>query len=162
VRGLEDFKYTKPVERSIKAALMRSPSIGVRSCGAHSRVHCRKRSAVEGKGLRMDCVGGMKNRTVESGLARALKTHRPTSFEFRHLMEHRLTVLPSKVRLKAVGRTGASGNSRRALSDVASRTRHLQTNEPPLAIARAGVEVRVRAIRRLSTMSRGCVQTAHE
>lgn len=32
--GLENFKYTKHVERSIKPTLMRSPSISVRGCGA--------------------------------------------------------------------------------------------------------------------------------
>jgi len=33
-----------------------------------------------------------------------------------------------------------------------SRTQHLQTNELPLGITRAGAEIRVRAIRRLSTI----------
>ena len=32
----------------------------------------------------------------------------PTSFAFRHLTWHRLSVLPSKVRLKAVGSAGTS------------------------------------------------------
>ena len=37
--------------------------------------------------------------------------------------------------------------------DVISQTRHLQTIEPLLGITTAGAEIRVRAIRRLSTIS---------
>jgi hypothetical protein len=39
-----------------------------------------------------------------------------------------------------VGRTGASGNSRRAPSEVISRTEHFQTNEPPLGIRAASLK----------------------
>jgi hypothetical protein len=41
-----------------------SASTAARPIGRHSRVHCRERSTVEGKGLKMDCVGGMKNQTL--------------------------------------------------------------------------------------------------
>ena len=54
-----------------------------------------------------------------------------------------------------MGRTGASGNLRRAPSDVISQPRPLQTTEPLLGIARAGADMRLRAIRRLSTIWRG-------
>jgi hypothetical protein len=37
--------------------------------GRHSRVHCRERSAVEGEGLKKDCVGGMKNETLVRSLS---------------------------------------------------------------------------------------------
>jgi hypothetical protein len=46
----------------------------------------------------------------------------PTSLAIRHWRRHGLMVLPSKVRLKSVGKTGASENSRRAPTDVISRT----------------------------------------
>ena len=96
----------------------------------------------------MDCGGRMKSQTLCQVFFGSGKLT-PTSLAIRHLRRHHLSVLVSKVRLKSVGRTGAS---RRAPSDVISRTRHLQTNEPLLGITRAGAEMRVRAIRRLSTI----------
>ena len=42
--------------------------------GRNSRVHCRERSAVEGKRLKADCWGNEKT-NIASGLFRALKAH---------------------------------------------------------------------------------------
>ena len=61
-----------------------------------------------------------------------------------------------------VGRTGALGNSMRAPSEVMSRTKQSQTNEPRLGITMAGAEMRVRVTDRRSTIGDYCEQHLSE
>ena len=69
------------------------------------------------------------------------------------MSRHDLNVLAqSKVRSKTVGRTGAFGNSRRAPSEVMSRTKQFHMNDLLFGITTAGAKMRVRVTNRRSVI----------